>query len=97
LYARDELKKLASEKEVQLSSTLDKNTSLRLRSWRSCQALSSIANTMGDMVNDHKKNVNKFQKEADKGKDPDVSEVGKQDSSDFEGAVPARPKYRPTS
>jgi hypothetical protein len=52
---------------------------------------------MGDMVNDHKKNVNKFQKEADKGKDPDVSEVGKQDSSDFEGAAPARPKYRPTS
>jgi Domain of unknown function (DUF4142) len=66
LYARDELKKLASEKGVQLSSTLDKNTSLRLRSWRSCQALSSIANTMGDMVNDHKKTSTSFRKKPTK-------------------------------
>src|SRR5215470_9464698 len=45
LYGRDEPRKLASDKGVQLSSTLDKNTSLRLISWRSFQALSSIANT----------------------------------------------------
>jgi len=33
------------DKGLQLSSTFDKNTSLRLISWGSCQTLSSIANT----------------------------------------------------
>ncbi|HEX2225588.1 MAG TPA: DUF4142 domain-containing protein [Candidatus Binatia bacterium] len=70
--ANEELKKLASNKGVQLLSELDRKHK---------SASERLAKLSGDefdreymraMVDDHKETLEKFQRQADKGKDPDL-------------------------
>jgi putative membrane protein len=70
--ANEELKKLASSKGVQIPTELDRKHK---------SASERLAKLSGDefdreymkvMVDDHRETLEKFQREADKGKDPDV-------------------------
>src|SRR5215469_16972628 len=91
LYGRDEPRKLASAKGVQLSSTLDKKHKLAQFSGAEFDR-----KYMGDMVSDHKEDVNKFQKETTE--DPHVQKwASKTLPTLFEGEPPGGPKRRPTS
>jgi putative membrane protein len=70
--ANDELKKLASDKGVQLSATLDKKHQSKVDKLAKLSGAEFDRKYIDAMVDDHKDDVKKFQKEADKGKDADI-------------------------
>src|SRR5262249_7608764 len=70
--ANDELKKLAADKGVELPTTLDKKHQGMLDKFAKVSAADFDRKYMDDMVSDHKDDVKKFQKQADKGKDADL-------------------------
>jgi putative membrane protein len=72
--ANDELKKLAGDKGVQLSTSLDSKHKSKVDKLTKLSGADFDKRYMSDMVNDHKEDVKKFQKEADKGKDTDVKQ-----------------------
>jgi len=76
--ANDELKKIASDKGVQLSSDLDKKHKSTLDKLTKLSGAEFDRQYMRDMVSDHKEDVKKFQNEADKGKDADVKKFASQ-------------------
>ena len=76
--ANDELKKIASDKGVQLSSDLDKKHKSKMDKLTKLSGAEFDRQYMRDMVSDHKEDVKKFQNEADKGKDADVKKFASQ-------------------
>ena len=72
--ANDELKTLAANKGVQIP------TALTAKHKRTVDRLSKLSNAefdrqyMRTMIDDHKEDLKAFQREADKGKDPDVKQ-----------------------
>jgi putative membrane protein len=76
--ANDELKKLASDKGVQLSATLDKKHQSKVDKLAKLSGAEFDRKYIDAMVDDHKDDVKKFQKEADKGKDADVKKWASQ-------------------
>jgi len=76
--ANDELKKLASDKGVELSNTLDKKHQSKIDKFAKLSGVEFDRKYMDEMVGDHKKDVKEFQKEADKGKDADVKKWASQ-------------------
>lgn len=76
--ANDELKKIASDKGVQLSSDLDKKHKSKMDKLTKLSGAEFDRQYMRDMVSDHKDDVKKFQNEADKGKDADLKKFASQ-------------------
>jgi len=76
--ANDELKKIASDKGVQLSSDLDKKHKSTMDKLTKLSGAEFDRQYMRDMVSDHKEDIKKFQNEADKGKDADVKKFASQ-------------------
>jgi putative membrane protein len=74
----DELKKLASDKGVQLSTALDSKHKSKVDKLSKMSGADFDKRYMSDMVSDHKEDVKKFQKEADKGKDPELKQFASQ-------------------
>lgn len=70
--ANDELKSLASQKGVTLPSDLDAKDKQMQNRLSSMSGAGFDKAYMRDMVNDHKKDVAEFQKEANSAQDPDV-------------------------
>lgn len=70
--ANDELKKIAAKKDIKLPSQLEgkqKNTVDKLSKLKGDEFDRSY---MGIMVDDHKEDIEKFEKQADKGQDSDL-------------------------
>jgi len=76
--ANDELKKIASDKGVQLSSDLDKKHKSKMDKLAKLSGAEFDRQYMRDMVSDHKDDIKKFQNEADKGKDADLKKFASQ-------------------
>ena len=76
--ANDELKKIASDKGVQLSSDLDKKHKSKIDKLTKLSGAEFDRQYMRDMVSDHKDDIKKFQNEADKGKDADLKKFASQ-------------------
>ena len=75
--ANDQLKKIAAKKDVKIPTELEgkqKSTFDKLSKLRGDEFDREYMSTM---VNDHKEDIEKFQKEADTGKDPDVKKFAK--------------------
>jgi putative membrane protein len=70
--ANDELKSLAAQKNVTLPTSLDAKHQSMKDKMSGMKGAGFDKAYMRDMVNDHRKDVSEFQKEADNGKDPDV-------------------------
>ena len=76
--ANDELKNIASDKGVQLSSDLDKKHKSKMDKLTKLSGAEFDRQYMRDMVSDHKDDIKKFQNEADKGKDADLKKFASQ-------------------
>jgi putative membrane protein len=76
--ANDELKKIASDKGVQLSSDLDKKHKSNVDKLTKLSGAEFDRQYMRNMVSDHKDDIKKFQNQADKGKDPDLKKFASQ-------------------
>lgn len=76
--ANDELKKIASDKGVQLSTDLDKKHKTKIDKLTKLSGTDFDKQYMNDMVSDHKEDIKKFQRVADKGKDADVKQFASQ-------------------
>jgi len=76
--ANDELKKIASDKGVQLSTDLDKKHKTKIDKLTKRSGTDFDKQYMNDMVSDHKEDIKKFQRVADKGKDADVKQFASQ-------------------
>lgn len=76
--ANDELKKIASDKGVQLSSDLDKKHKSKIDKLTKLSGAEFDRQYMRDMVSDHKDDIKKFQNAADKGKDADLKKFASQ-------------------
>ena len=76
--ASDELKKIASDKGVQLSTDLDKKHKTKIDKLTKLSGTDFDKQYMNDMVSDHKEDIKKFQRVADKGKDADVKQFASQ-------------------
>ncbi|HEY1234155.1 MAG TPA: DUF4142 domain-containing protein [Candidatus Binatia bacterium] len=76
--ANDELKKIASDKGVQLPSDLDKKHKSKMDKLTKLSGAEFDRQYMRDMVSDHKDDIKKFQNEADKGKDADLKKFASQ-------------------
>jgi putative membrane protein len=75
--ANSELKKIAAKKDIKLPTDLEgkqKSTVDKLAKLKGDEFDREYMNTM---VDDHKEDIEKFQQEADKGKDPDVKKFAK--------------------
>jgi putative membrane protein len=76
--ANDELKKIASDKGVQLSSDLDKKHKSKMDKLTKLSGAEFDRQYMRDMVSDHKDDIKKFQNVADKSKDADLKKFASQ-------------------
>src|SRR6266850_1382358 len=76
--ANDELKKIASDKGVQLSTDLDKKHKTKIDKLTKLSGTDFDKQYMNDMVSDHKEDIKKFQRVADKGKDADLKQFASQ-------------------
>src|SRR5438552_10089801 len=76
--ANDELKKLASDKGVNLQNELDKMHKSAVDRLTKLSGAEFDRQYMQVMVKDHKEDVSKFQRESDKAKDPDVKKFASQ-------------------
>jgi putative membrane protein len=72
--ANDELKKLASDKGVQLTSALDSKHKAKVDKLTKLSGADFDKRYMSDMVSDHKEDVKDFEKQAEKAKDADVKQ-----------------------
>ena len=75
--ANDQLKKVAAKKNVKLPTELEgkqKSTMDKLTKLKGDEFDREYMNTM---VDDHKEDIEKFEQEADKGKDPDLKKFAK--------------------
>lgn len=70
--ANDELKQIASSKGVQLPASLDKKHQKDVERFQKMTGAQFDKAYMSHMVDDHKKDVSEFKKEADSGKDGDI-------------------------
>jgi putative membrane protein len=70
--ANNQLKKIASDKKVQLSDTLDKKHKSKVDKLSKLSGSEFDRQYMQEMVDDHKADVRKFQRVSDKGKDTGV-------------------------
>ena len=76
--ANDELKKIASDKDIQLSNDLDKKHKGKVDKLTKLSGADFDKQYMGAMVSDHKEDIKKFQRVADKGKDADLKQFASQ-------------------
>jgi len=76
--ANNELKKIASEKGVELSTDLDKKHKTKVDKMTKLSGADFDKQYMDDMVSDHKEDIKKFQRVADKGKDSDLKQFASQ-------------------
>ena len=74
----DELKKIAADKGVQLSMDLDKKHKTNVDKLTKLSGAAFDKQYINDMVSDHKEDIKKFQRVADKGKDPDLKQFASQ-------------------
>ena len=74
----DELKKIAADKGVQLSMDLDKKQKTNVDKLTKLSGTAFDKQYINDMVSDHKEDIKKFQRVADKGKDPDLKQFASQ-------------------
>jgi putative membrane protein len=74
----DELKKIAADKGVQLSMDLDKKHKTNVDKLTKLSGTAFDKQYINDMVSDHKEDIKKFQRVADKGKDPDLKQFASQ-------------------
>lgn len=70
--ANDELKQIASQKGITLPSAMNAREKAKMDKMSKLSGGAFDKAYMADMVEDHKKDVAEFQKEAASGKDPDV-------------------------
>jgi putative membrane protein len=76
--ANKELKKIASDKGVELSTELDKKHKTKVDKLTKLSGADFDKQYMDDMVSDHKEDIKKFQRVADKGKDSDLKQFASQ-------------------
>jgi len=76
--ANDELKKIASDKDIQLSNELDKKHQGKVDKLTKLSGADFDKQYMDAMVGDHKEDIKKFQHVADKGKDADLKKFANQ-------------------
>ena len=76
--ANDELKKIASGKGIELSTELDKKHKSKIDKLSKVSGADFDRQYMQDMISDHKDDVKKFQRQSDKGKDPDLQKFASQ-------------------
>jgi putative membrane protein len=76
--ANDELKKIASDKGIQLSTDLDKKHKTKIDKLTKLSGADFDKQYMTDMVSDHKEDIKKFQRVADKGKDAELKQFASQ-------------------
>ncbi len=76
--ANDELKKIASDKGMQLSNELDKKHKAKVDKLAKLSGADFDKQYMDAMVSDHKEDIKKFQREADKGKEADLKQFASQ-------------------
>lgn len=76
--ANEELKKLASDKDVQLSNELDKKHKGKVDKLTKLSGADFDKQYMDAMVSDHKEDIKKFQQVADKGKDAELKQFASQ-------------------
>jgi putative membrane protein len=76
--ANDELKKIASDKGMQLSNELDKKHKGKVDKLAKLSGADFDKQYTDTMVSDHKEDIKKFQREADKGKDADLKQFASQ-------------------
>src|SRR4030095_15116416 len=74
----DELKKIAADKGVQLSTDLDKKHKAKVDKLTKLSGADFDKQYMDAMVSDHKEDIKKFQRIADKGKDADLKQFASQ-------------------
>jgi putative membrane protein len=74
----DELKKIAADKGVQVSMDLDKKHKTNVDKLTKLSGAAFDKQYINDMVSDHKEDIKKFQRVADKGKDPDLKQFASQ-------------------
>ncbi len=70
--ANDELKKLASKKNITIPTKLSEKRQKQFNELNKLNGIDFDKEYAKEMVNDHKKDIDAFQKEADKGKDADI-------------------------
>jgi putative membrane protein len=76
--ANEELKKIASDKGVQLSNNLDKKHKSKVDKFAKLSGADFDKKYIDDMVSDHKEDINKFQRESEKAKDADLKKFASQ-------------------
>ena len=76
--ANEELKKIASDKDVQLSNELDKKHEGKVDKLTKRSGADFDKQYMDAMVSDHKEDIKKFQRVADKGKDAELKQFARQ-------------------
>ncbi len=76
--ANAELQKIASDKGIQLAADLDKKHKSKVDKLAKLSGAEFDRRYMQDMVSDHKEDVKKFQRVADKGKDSDLKKFSSQ-------------------
>ena len=72
--ANDALTKLAGDKGVQVPAALDSKHKAKVDKLAKLSGADFDKRYISDMISDHKAAIKEFQKEADKGKDPDVKQ-----------------------
>lgn len=76
--ANEELKKITSDKGIQLSTDLDKKHKTKIDKLTKLSGADFDKQYMDAMVSDHKEDIKKFQRVADKGKDADLKQFASQ-------------------
>jgi len=73
-----ELKKIAADKGIQLPDNLDKKHKSKVDKLAKLSGANFDRQYMQEMVSDHKADIKKFERQADKGKDPDLQKLAGQ-------------------
>ena len=75
--ANNDLKKIAAKKDIKLPTELERQHKSTLDKLSKLKGGEFDREYMSTMVTDHKEDIEKFQEEAEKGKDPDVKKFAK--------------------
>ncbi|MGE5419376.1 MAG: DUF4142 domain-containing protein [Chloroflexota bacterium] len=70
--ANDELKSIASQKNIQLPASMDEKHMNSVNDLKKKKGAELDKDYMSDMVDDHEKDVDKFRKQSEDGKDPEI-------------------------
>lgn len=70
--ANDELKSIASQKNIQLPASMDEKHMNNVNDLKKKKGAELDKDYMSDMVDDHEKDVDKFRKQSEDGKDPEI-------------------------